>query len=143
MLRSTPVEEVAGARYVIDYALARRAVLTGLASGRIRPEDACDADIYLRRASRYHGEPTGEPCPVCAARELVHVTYAYGECFNADSNGRAWASRELPGLAARLPEFSVFVVEVCTGCGWNHLVTSAVLGTGEPVRRRRRTGSHG
>jgi hypothetical protein len=143
MLRSTSACDIAGARCVIDYALARRAVLTGLASGRIRHEDACDAHIYLRRAARYHGEPTGEACPVCTDEELLHVTYAYGECFNGHTNGRAWASRDLPGLAARLPEFSVFVVEVCLGCGWNHLVTSAVLGTGEPVTRRRRSGSHG
>jgi hypothetical protein len=143
VLRSSPVVEVAGARCVIDYALARRAVLTGLASGRVRKEDACDAHIYLRRAARYHGERTNELCPVCNVEELVHVTYAYGECFNADTNGRAWPSRELPELAKRLPEFSVFVVEVCLGCGWNHLVTSAVLGTGEPMTRRRRSGSRG
>ncbi|HEX3897937.1 MAG TPA: DUF5318 family protein [Mycobacteriales bacterium] len=141
MLRSPAVVDVPGARYVIDYALARRSVLTGLASGRVRREDACDADIYLRRAARYHGENTEEVCPVCADETLVHVTYAYGECFSADTNGRAWATRELPDLAARLSEFSVYVVEVCRGCGWNHLVTSAVLGTGEPMRRRRRSGS--
>jgi hypothetical protein len=141
VLRSPAVVDVPGARYVIDYALARRSVLTGLASGRVRREDACDADIYLRRAARYHGENTAEVCPVCADETLVHVTYAYGECFSADTNGRAWATRELPDLAARLPEFSVYVVEVCRGCGWNHLVTSAVLGTGEPMRRRRRSGS--
>lgn len=141
VLRSPAVVDVPGARYVIDYALARRSVLTGLASGRVRREDACDADIYLRRAARYHGENTEEVCPVCADETLVHVTYAYGECFSADTNGRAWATRELPDLAARLSEFSVYVVEVCRGCGWNHLVTSAVLGTGEPMRRRRRSGS--
>ena len=55
----------------------------------------------------------------------MHVTYAYGECFNGDTNGRAWATPRAAGPAARLPEFSVFVVEVCLGCGWNHLVTSA------------------
>jgi hypothetical protein len=141
VLRSRPVTDVAGARCVIDYALARRSVLTGLATGRVRPEDACDAHIYLRRAARYHGEPTDAPCPVCADDSLVHVTYAYGECFNGDTNGRAWASRELPELAARLPEFSVYVVEVCLRCNWNHLVTSAVLGTGEPMPRRRRSAS--
>ena len=143
VLRSPAVVDVPGVRCVIDYALARRAVLTGLTSGRVRPEDACDAHIYLRRAARYHGEPTGETCPVCAGEELVHVTYAFGECFNDDTNGRAWATRDIPDLAKRLPEFSVFVVEVCTACGWNHLVTSAVLGTGEPMTRRRRTGSRG
>jgi hypothetical protein len=47
-------------------------------------------------------------------------------------------------LAEVLPEFTVFTVEVCLKCGWNYLVTSCVLGTGEPVVRRRRTrsGSH-
>lgn len=139
MLRSGSVIDIAGARCVIDYSLARRAVLTGLAAGRVRREDACDAHTYLRRAAHYHGEPTDQTCPVCAEEMLVHVTYAYGECFSGDTNGRAWASREIPDLAARLPEFSVFVVEVCLGCGWNHLVTSAVLGTGEPMPRRRRS----
>ncbi|HVW80041.1 MAG TPA: DUF5318 family protein [Mycobacteriales bacterium] len=142
MLRSPAVVDLPGARCVIDYALARRAVLTGLATGRLRREDACDADVYLRRAARYHGEDTDDVCPVCAAETLVHVTYAYGECFTTDTNGRAWASSDIPDLAKRMPEFSVFVVEVCRGCAWNHLVTSAVLGTGEPMRRRRRSGTH-
>ncbi len=134
--------DVVGARCVIDYALARRAVLTGLASGRIRPEDACDAQVYLRRAARYHGEPTDQLCPVCSVDQLVHVSYAYGECLGSGANGRAWPTRELCAMASELAEFSVFVVEVCLGCGWNHLVTSAVLGTGEAVRRRR-SGSRG
>lgn len=141
--RSPAVVDLPGARYVIDYALARRAALTGLMTGRLRREDVCDAHVYLRRAARYHGESTGETCPVCRDDELVHVTYAYGECFNNDTNGRAWATRDLPDLASRLPEFTAFVVEVCAACGWNHLVTSVVLGTGEPVARRRRTGSRG
>jgi hypothetical protein len=67
------------------------------------------------------------------------VTYTYGECFRADVNGRARATRELDGLAAELPDFTVFVVEVCPGCRWNHLRTSYVLGTGEPVKRRARS----
>jgi hypothetical protein len=75
---------------------------------------------------------------------LVHVTYAYGECLGAAASGRAWPTRELCELAGQLPEFSVFVVEVCLGCGWNHLVTSAVLGTGvRAPQRRRRSGSGG
>jgi hypothetical protein len=137
VLSQSPVVEVAGARCVVDYALARRAVLTGLASGRIRQEDACDAQVYLRRAARYHGEPTGQECPVCRADELVHVTYAFGECFGTGANGRARPTKEVCDLAAQLPEFSVWVVEVCLGCGWNHLVASAVLGTGEAATRRR------
>ena len=75
---------------------------------------------------------------MCEIESLTHVTYAYGEYFPSGGNGRARAPRELLELARELPEFSVFVVEVCLGCGWNHLVTSYVLGTGDlPVRRRR------
>ncbi|HET9254559.1 MAG TPA: DUF5318 family protein, partial [Pseudonocardiaceae bacterium] len=36
-------------------------------------------------------------------------------------------------------EFSVFVVEVCRTCGWNHLIQSYVLGTGGAGRPRRRS----
>jgi hypothetical protein len=131
------------ARCVVDYSLARRAALAALQAGRIRPEDACDAQVYLRRAARYHGAPSSEPCPVCRTAELVLVTYAFGDHFPSNGNGRARARRELRELALVLPEFSVFVVEVCLGCGWNYLVTSYVLGTGEPVSRRRSRSNSG
>jgi hypothetical protein len=131
------------ARCVVDYSLARRAALNALRSGRLRQEDACDAQVYLRRAARYHGQPSAEKCPVCAANELVLVTYAFGDCFPSGGNGRARARRELRELAQVLPDFSVFVVEVCLGCGWNYLVTSYVLGTGEAVPRRRSRSSSG
>jgi len=131
----------ANARCVVDYSLARRATLDGLRAGRIRPEDACDAQVYLRRAARYHGQPSTQTCPVCQAEPLVLVSYAFGECFPNGGNGRARARKELRELEQVLPEFSVFVVEVCLGCGWNYLLTSYVLGTGEAVPRRRRSGS--
>jgi hypothetical protein len=127
------------ARGVIDYALARRSALAGLASGRLRGADVCDAQPYLLRAARFHGERSADPCPVCRSPQLSTVTYAYGECFRAEANGRARATRELVELAQQLPEFTVFVVEVCVRCRWNHLLTSYVLGTGEPVKRRARS----
>jgi hypothetical protein len=137
LTQRSPAEDV-DARCVVDYALARRAALTALRTGRAARADVCDAQQYLKRAARYHGEPTEAPCPVCQDERLVHVTYAYGEYFPSGGNGRARASRELRELALELPEFSVFVVEVCVECGWNHLVTSYVLGTGIfPARRRR------
>lgn len=126
-------------RCVVDYALARRATLSALARGRIPRRDACDADAYLLRAARYHGEPADTPCPVCRDGGLVTVTYTYGECFRPDVSGRARHSRELAALAAELPEFNVYVVEVCVACRWNHLVTSYVLGTGAPLKRRARS----
>ncbi|XVQ10972.1 DUF5318 family protein [Spirillospora sp. CA-255316] len=34
-------------------------------------------------------------------------------------------------------EFGVYVVEVCQGCAWNHLIASYVLGHGDGPRSRR------
>ncbi len=130
-------------RSVIDYSLARRALLTDLLRGRVTVQDACDAHPYLLRAARYHGEPAGTPCPVCAKTELVHVLYTYGDCFRGQANGRARSSAELPELARKLAEFTVYVVEVCPSCRWNHLVTSYVLGHGERAERPRRARSAG
>jgi len=127
------------ARFVIDYALARRAALSALAGGRARPGDVCDAQAYLLRAARYHGERSSAACPVCRGDALVNVTYTYGDCFRPEVNGRARATRELAAMACELPDFSVYVVEVCPDCRWNHLLTSYVLGTGEPVKRRARS----
>ncbi|HET7531458.1 MAG TPA: DUF5318 family protein [Mycobacteriales bacterium] len=126
----------AQARAVVDYALARRATLAAVAAGRTALTEVCDAQTYLVRAARYHGEPAGEACPVCS-RDLVHVCYTYGDCFRPDANGRARTTHELIGLADELPEFTVFRVEVCADCRWNHLIASYVLGNGAPVKRRR------
>jgi hypothetical protein len=123
-------------RSVIDYSLARRALLADLFAGRASATDVCDANPYLQRAARYHGEPTDLDCPVCRRERLLHVTYTYGECFKGETNGRARATEELAALARRYAEFSVYVVEVCRGCGWNHLTMSYVLGTGSRVSSR-------
>jgi uncharacterized protein DUF5318 len=128
----------ARARSVVDYALARRAALADLSAGRASAHDACDAQAYLLRAARYHGEPAGENCPVCERGSLVHVSYTFGDCFRSDVNGRARAPRELLGLAAEFPDFKVFLVEVCPECRWNHLLAAYVLGTGEQAKRRAR-----
>ena len=127
------------ARGVVDYALARRAALFNFASGRAGKAEVCDAQPYLLRAARYHGEPLASPCPVCKQPGMKSVTYTYGECFRAEVNGRARATSELAALAAEYAEFSVYVVEVCSDCRWNHLVTSYVLGSGEPTRKRARS----
>jgi hypothetical protein len=127
------------ARCVIDYALARRSALAAYATGRVRRGEICDADPYLLRAARYHGEASHTACPVCRGDAAVTVTYTYGDCFRAEANGRAHHTRELATMAAEYPEFTVYVVEVCPSCRWNHLLTSYVLGTGEPVRRRARS----
>jgi len=126
-------------RSIIDYGLARRAVLADLRAGRINRREACDAQPYLRRAARFHGEPGKRRCPVCPVTDpLVNVTWIYGDELR-DASGRAWATNELPALAQRFGELNVYVVEVCASCGWNHLVTSFVIGTGLPPARRARS----
>jgi hypothetical protein len=129
------------ARCVVDYTLARRAALHSLRAGRLRQDDACDAQVYLRRAARYHGMPSDEDCPVCTTERLTLVQYAFGDYFGRGGNGRARARKELRELATVLPEFTVFTVEVCLGCGWNYLLTSFVLGTGVAAPRRTRSSS--
>jgi Family of unknown function (DUF5318) len=128
-------------RSVVDYGLARRATLASVRAGRTTVTDVCDAHPYLLRAAKFHGEPTGDGCPICRKAKLTHVTYVYGDELG-QYEGRVRQSRELTEMAAEYGEFRVYVVEVCQSCGWNHLASSYVLGTGEPaVRRRRRARS--
>jgi hypothetical protein len=126
---------------VVDYALQRRAVLADVHAGRTGLFEACDASPYLSRAAKYHGEQTDQPCPVCRRERLTHVSYVYGDGLGPVS-GQAKTGPELARMDAAQDEFSVYTVEVCRGCGWNHLVSSYVLGAepapGRAPRRTRR-----
>lgn len=125
-------------RSVIDYALAKRAVLADLFGGRVSSLDVCDAHPYLLRAAKYHGEATSTPCPVCKREPLTHVTYAYGDELK-EASGQVRATVELAALERAHGEVSIYVVEVCRTCGWNHLTTSFVIGAaGLRTRRPRR-----
>jgi len=114
-------------RAVIDYALQRRARLSDVAHGLISRDEACDAHPYLRLAARHYGEPAAQACPVCDKSRLSLVHYVYGDALGK-SAGQAKSRAELARMAATLPEFDVYVVEVCPDCGWNHLIRSYVLG---------------
>ena len=88
--------------------------------------------------SNKSGEPTEDRCPICGKTNVTHVTYVYGDELGQYA-GRVKRGPELTEMAAEYGEFRVYVVEVCQSCGWNHLATSYVLGTGEPpVGRGRR-----
>jgi hypothetical protein len=89
------------------------------------------------RAAKFHGEPTDRPCPICHRARLTHVTYVYGDELG-QYEGRVKRGPELDEMALEYGEFQVYVVEVCQSCGWNHLASSYVLGTGEPRTRRGR-----
>ena len=128
------VADPARPRAVLDHALTRRQIVDRIAAGdALAREEHCDADPYLIRAARHHGEPTERPCPVCRVHDLVHVTYVFGDELGPYS-GRVKSSPELPVMAYEHGHFRVYVVEGCVDCGWNHLTMSYVLGDGVPRR---------
>ncbi|MEV1286755.1 DUF5318 domain-containing protein [Micromonospora sp. NPDC049679] len=114
-------------RQVVDYSLQKRALLREVQSGRVGTYEVCDASPYLKNAARFHGEATEERCPICRRENLTHVHYIYGDELK-QSAGQARTSAELSVLAMTVREFQVYVVEVCRGCAWNHLVEQFLLG---------------
>ncbi|WP_020669147.1 DUF5318 domain-containing protein [Amycolatopsis nigrescens] len=125
-------------RQVVDYALQRRALLAGVYAGRVGTSDVCDASPYLLRAAKFHGEPTEASCPLCRKEALTLVSWVYGDELK-HAAGSARTRDELARMANLFGEFTVYVVEVCRSCSWNHLVQSYVLGTGTPQRPTKRT----
>ncbi|WP_211764546.1 DUF5318 domain-containing protein [Kutzneria sp. CA-103260] len=127
-------------RQVVDYALQRRALLAEVYSGRVGTMEVCDASPYLVRAAKFHGQPTETSCPVCRKEQLTLVSWVYGDELKHVA-GSARTPDELDRMSSLYEEFTVYVVEVCRTCSWNHLVQSYVLGTGGLRSRkpRRRT----
>jgi hypothetical protein len=116
-------------RQVVDYALQRRALLAEVYSGRVGTMEVCDASPYLVRAAKFHGQPTETSCPVCRKEQLTLVSWVYGDELKHVA-GSARTPDELDRMNDLYEEFTVYVVEVCRTCSWNHLVQSYVLGTG-------------
>ncbi len=125
-------------RGLVDYALQRRALLASVRSGRTGVTEVCDASPYLVRAAKFHGVVTDVACPLCRKETLTHVYWVYGDEIKHMA-GSARLPAELESMARSFGEFSVYQVEVCRTCSWNHLVASFVMGTkGESVPRSRR-----
>ena len=51
---------------VVDYSLARKALINLVRRGVVPTTDACDAHPELLRAGKNIGEPGAEPCPICS-----------------------------------------------------------------------------
>lgn len=115
-------------RQVVDYALQRRALLAEVYAGRVGVTEVCDASPYLVRAARFHGEATEHDCPVCRKEKLTQVSWIFGDALK-HASGSARSPQELERMALLHQEFSVYVVEVCRTCTWNHLVRSYQLGS--------------
>jgi hypothetical protein len=113
-------------RSFIDYSLDKRATLMALFRGVV---DACDADPYLMRAAKWHGDKVNRNCPVCKKEELVELRYTFGEQLGQFS-GRIKSPKELVEMEHEFGEFTVYIVEVCRNCSWNHLCASYMLGDG-------------
>jgi uncharacterized protein DUF5318 len=111
---------------VVDYTLAKRALLREWRRGLLSRLEICDAHPELLRAARYLGADAGRPCPVCNQHELRLLAYVYAEGLRAN-NGRAFEVQEGLALAAQQQAGACYVVEVCTYCNWNHL-SEAFLG---------------
>lgn len=108
--------------------MQRRALLADVHAGRVGVMEVCDASPYLVRAAKFHGEPTQVSCPLCRKESLTHVSWVYGDQLK-HAAGSARTREELARMASLFEEFSVYVVEICRTCNWNHLVQSYVLGT--------------
>jgi hypothetical protein len=93
----------------------------------VSTSEVCDASPYLKSAARFHGEATETRCPICRREFVINVHYIYGDQLK-QSAGQARSRAELAVLADTLGEFQVYVVEVCRGCDWNHLVEQYLLG---------------
>ena len=126
-------------RDAIDYSLNRRATLIALFKGLSSGSDACDVDPYLKIAAKYHGERVERLCPVCRVDQMVELRYTFGDQLGQYS-GRIKTSEEMAEMQDLYGEFRVYIVEICRGCGWHHLIHSFKLGDGKyrkPPRRVR------
>ncbi|MEX2274916.1 MAG: DUF5318 family protein [Actinomycetota bacterium] len=105
---------------VVDYTLAKRALLRDVRLGLLSVTDLTDAHPELIRAAKHVGEPTRHDCPVCGKEKLVLLAYVYGDDLK-HNNGRVWKLETALRIAAAHQGSSCYVVEVCRGCRWNHL----------------------
>ncbi len=105
---------------VIDYTLAKRALLRDARRGILSLAELCDAHPELMRAARHVGEPTKDDCPVCGREKLVLLAYVFGDGLKQD-NGRVWSIETGLKLTASHEGACCYVVEVCRSCQWNHL----------------------
>lgn len=102
--------------------------------------EACDAHPHLLLAAQNYGSPSPAPCPVCRRDGVRIVRFVYGDELG-QSAGQARSAGELERMDEVVDAVSVYLVEVCAACKWNHLIESFVigLGTAQPTAVPRRT----
>jgi hypothetical protein len=117
-------------RAYVDFTLRKRATIAAIYRGLNTTSDACDAHPYLRMAAKRHGLLTQRDCPMCRRDKVHELQYTFGDQLGQYS-GRIKNDSELDEMQSEFGEFRVYVVEVCLGCGWNHLTASFLLGDGQ------------
>lgn len=115
----------------IEYRLVRESVVRDYRRGRLGRPDVCDAQPELLRVARNLGRQTPTDCPICEAEKLVHVSFAFGARLPAQ--GRALAPGEIGQLRGSMADIACYVVEVCVGCSWNHLLRMFTVGGLRPA----------
>ena len=110
---------------VIDYTLAKRALIRRARTGMLSTFEICDAHPELLRAAKHVGEPATSDCPVCGKHELMLLAYVYADDLRTNS-GRVWSLDTALRMTSKFPGASCYVVEVCTACQWNHLTEAFV-----------------
>ena len=124
-------------RELIDHALARREAILEIRRTGGFHFDGNDTDPYLLRAAAHYGVELERTCPICTVTKLSELTYVYSRELGYFS-GRIYSRDDLPHLSYQYGFLRVFHVEVCQGCGWNHVLTSYVLGDGQPRKPLRK-----
>jgi len=105
----------------VEYRLMRDALAKAVRTGKVRPEDACDAHPELLRAATNLGKSTKERCPVCEKVDTVEVTYVFGA--KLPPGGTCPSTKtELNRLLRREEPVQAYTVEVCTACHFHHLL---------------------
>ncbi|MBM36203.1 MAG: DUF5318 family protein [Actinomycetota bacterium] len=111
----------------IDYRLQRRRLLDEIERGVVDRDEACDVHPELLRVARNVAPAINEPCPLCQTDELRIVAYVFGPRLGP--GGKCVISdEELQRIGRRRGKFTSYEVEVCAGCGWNHLRRRYPLG---------------
>lgn len=128
-----PVSDPQKPRNVVDYGLSRAADIKKLHRGGALTSDYCEADPYLLKAAKFHGESAKGDCPACKSKHLVDLHYVYGDELGPYA-GRIRKAEELLPMCSKFGEFRVYVVEVCPDCHWNYLTRAFTLGDGTPRR---------
>jgi len=104
----------------VSYRLAKQRVVDAVERGTKTQHEVCDAQPELRRVAHNHAVSIAEDCPICDGDDLVAVTFAFGK--GLPKGGRCVANRaELDKLRRRGKPSTVYLIEVCRQCWWNHM----------------------